>query len=70
MKCELCEFELNETEMEEQACRLDTSQPPAKITGIVFGIWNHRENRVRSICGACLCDRLGISGPKPRGGFF
>ena len=36
---------------------------PEKFAGW-FGIWDQRQKRERTICGACLCDRL--FGPKFR----
>ena len=39
-------------------------------TTVIFGLWNNVDQKAQYICMSCICDKLGISDKKPRGGFF
>lgn len=49
---------------------LTNSKNDPQTFASVFGIWNQREKKSNWICGACLCEKLGIAERNPRGGYF
>lgn len=67
MKCELCEYEVSGEPSKPHGLAVFTNQQdglpigkPEEPFGAMFGIWNQRAKRRVDICGACLCERLGL----------